>query len=721
MSQPCLHVTSEGAFLEPCVQGSALSRELERATTITPTSEFAKKKGLSQDFNAFALCRRPDARRLQLPRGFALQEAARRGWTIHTSQLLTPQARVFAASAGSLRELQYEICYHRFVPALCGVGTLAEALAQEKETREIRPVGGVVVLPCGYGKTRCVAEVATITQQRLLFVPPNGIIGEQSVLAFMKFLPGCRVVTLTSTAAPSSKKLKSKSRVVVGFTAKKKQCRRGEPDDEDPEDEDEPVDTTGWTATHLADQRRIDDADIVICAAPTLKAKRYPPAFYAQFGATVFDEAHRMCARGYAALLMQIHSPILLGITAEFERADGTYHVLHHCLGPALFEKRERDLGQERVTVRKVSVTTAVARRLFAENAAAVAAFCGTTEGFGGSPNFGATLTRVLGSLPFLELFAGVLEHARDEFPEDQSYLAHVSALRADVSPIAAPELCSLCERECSAFFRAGCTHDDALVCVPCTWTRWSAHADQCPFCDGASPGLLASCLQRREPQTEEEEEEEEASKKPKSKSKKAVATKSREELEMERQLEAARKCLRMSYFGRNQILVLCERVEPLCLLANALNRRLVGAHVTTHTHPESVVGVLAGAQVSPEDQVRARAKQFVFATNPRAKEGMDIPTLRQLFFLSPMKRTNQPIGRILRDISDEKFVYDWVYPQGVFCAQYFTRLKQYRAWKYIVRPFRLDRWLPGAAEMDSGTDAEPEAAAAAAEPDVGW
>ena len=163
----------------------------------------------------------------------------------------------------------------------------------------------------------------------------------------------------------------------------------------------------------------------------------------------------------------------------------------------------------------------------------------------------------------------------------------------------------------------------------------------------------------------------------------------------LEESMDMSREIYLATYFGRNQILILCDRVDPLLSLAEELKRLRPG---------EMDIGILAGDDVSEQDLQLARGKQIILATLLRAKIGMDIPTLNTVVFLSPMTTIRQSMGRSLRT-PGRKYVYDFIYPAKIFWLQFIRhRKKEYEEHKCKYENFLLPKVKAWLANQKKGT-----------------
>lgn len=93
-----------------------------------------------------------------------------------------------------------------------------------------------------------------------------------------------------------------------------------------------------------------DEFDITIAMIQTLTSRKYPSSLFEHIGLIVGDEVHHSSAKQTTALFFTLPPCKTLGLTATFERSDGTLHVINKFFGDIVFEKLDRDISMN-VTV----------------------------------------------------------------------------------------------------------------------------------------------------------------------------------------------------------------------------------------------------------------------------------------------------------------------------------------------------------------------------------
>ena len=138
--------------------------------------------------------------------------------------------------------------------------------------------GGLVVLPCGYGKTVCALYIAHKMKRRTLVLVHKSFLVEQWQERAISFLPGVSVGKIQQNVI---------------------QC----------------------------------DADIVIGMVQSISKREYSQEVMNKFGTVIIDEAHHMSAPIFHKALRQIPAKYVVGLSATPERKDGMSKLLYWSMG----------------------------------------------------------------------------------------------------------------------------------------------------------------------------------------------------------------------------------------------------------------------------------------------------------------------------------------------------------------------------------------------------
>lgn len=143
------------------------------------------------------------------------------------------------------------------------------------------PHGGLLVLPCGYGKTVCALWLAHKLGRRTLVLVHKGFLVSQWHERAAGFLPGA---------------------------------------------------TVGKIQQNVVDA----DADIVVGMVHSIAKRDYPTEVLSTFGTVIVDEAHHMSAPFFNKALRKggLKAKYILGLSATPERKDGLTPLLYYSMGP---------------------------------------------------------------------------------------------------------------------------------------------------------------------------------------------------------------------------------------------------------------------------------------------------------------------------------------------------------------------------------------------------
>lgn len=99
---------------------------------------------------------------------------------------------------------------------------------------------------------------------------------------------------------------------------------------------------------------QVEGCDVVIGMLKSLSSRDYTDAIYSQFGMLVVDEAHHIAAQTFSQSVMKIRPRFTLGLSATPERRDGLSFVLYHYLGPIIHQERRTNSNQVLVKALKL-------------------------------------------------------------------------------------------------------------------------------------------------------------------------------------------------------------------------------------------------------------------------------------------------------------------------------------------------------------------------------
>ena len=94
-----------------------------------------------------------------------------------------------------------------------------------------------------------------------------------------------------------------------------------------------------------ADKFDVEGKDIVISMLQSISVKDYSDSVFSQFDFAIFDECHHLAAQVFSKALLRIGSKYLLGLSATPNRADGCQDIFFYSIGPIIYkiERPEND------------------------------------------------------------------------------------------------------------------------------------------------------------------------------------------------------------------------------------------------------------------------------------------------------------------------------------------------------------------------------------------
>jgi superfamily II DNA or RNA helicase len=148
--------------------------------------------------------------------------------------------------------------------------------------------GGLLELPCAYGKTTLSLYICSELKVKTLVIVHKEFLLNQWVERIREFLPTARVGRIQGTTID------------------------------------------------------IENKDIVIGMLQSLSMKDYPDGTFSSFGLTIIDEVHHISSEVFSCALFKIVTKYMLGLSATMNRKDGTTKVFKMFLGDVVY-KGDRD------------------------------------------------------------------------------------------------------------------------------------------------------------------------------------------------------------------------------------------------------------------------------------------------------------------------------------------------------------------------------------------
>lgn len=170
----------------------------------------------------------------------------------------------------------------------------------------------------------------------------------------------------------------------------------------------------------------VEGKDIVIGMLQTLYDREFPEGAFDPFGLTIVDEVHRIGSCQFSKALLRIQTPLMLGVTATLDRKDGLTKVIHHFMGPLIYngtgDDKTKTEGCETVLVRGMKFISPDTE------------FNEVVTDYRGNPMFSTMITKLCAHGPRTKFLVQVLTDLVKESPEAQILvLGHNRSLLVDL------------------------------------------------------------------------------------------------------------------------------------------------------------------------------------------------------------------------------------------------------------------------------------------------
>jgi len=168
---------------------------------------------------------------------------------------------------GKLREVQQE-----------PINAFIENVNKKKK------LGGIISVPCGFGKTIMAIYVACYFKKKTLFISHKDFLNEQFINSIKMFVPEARI---------------------------------------------------GKIKQNKVD---VENKDIVIATLQSLAIRDYDPSIFNDFGLVIIDECHHIASEVFSRAFRKMNIRITLGLSATLNRKDGLRKVFEWYLGKSVYK-----------------------------------------------------------------------------------------------------------------------------------------------------------------------------------------------------------------------------------------------------------------------------------------------------------------------------------------------------------------------------------------------
>jgi len=161
-------------------------------------------------------------------------------------------------------------------------------------------LGGIISVPCGFGKTIMAIYVACYFKKKTLFISHKDFLNEQFITSVKEFVPSCKI---------------------------------------------------GKIKQNKID---VDGKDIVIATLQSLALRDYEPSLFKDFGLVIVDECHHIASEVFSRAFRKMNIRISLGLSATLNRKDGLRKVFEWYLGKSVFNyKIDKNSSEMKVQIHK--------------------------------------------------------------------------------------------------------------------------------------------------------------------------------------------------------------------------------------------------------------------------------------------------------------------------------------------------------------------------------
>lgn len=247
--------------------------EIKRELTVRPQTQHGIGPGFGPSFKVFRAVRGTETSSLVVPRYYGLER--------------------FGPPSRDTRKPHAPSSGYRFVGRLRDATRQPEAFAAGTKAFEEKG-GGVLSLPCGYGKTTVSLALSAHLKVRTMIVVHKEFLANQWVEKIKEFCPSA---------------------------------------------------TIGRVQGDIFDVEK----DFVIAMIQTMSQREFEKDAFDSIGLLVVDEAHHIGAPAFSQFMFKICPRWTLGLTATPERKDGLTRLLYWFLGPEFFRVERVNQGTTRV------------------------------------------------------------------------------------------------------------------------------------------------------------------------------------------------------------------------------------------------------------------------------------------------------------------------------------------------------------------------------------
>lgn len=169
-------------------------------------------------------------------------------------------------------------------------------------------MGGLLSLPCGFGKTVCALYLASYFKKKTLIICHTNFLIDQWIERIHQYIPTAKVGKI-----------------------KQNKCE-------------------------------VENRDIVIASLQSISMRDYDNGIFEQFGFVISDECHHISAEVFSRCLPKITNKRMLGLSATLKRKDGLSKVFEWFIGKSVYEIKRKDSEVKVLVIRYYDPHTAYSK-----------------------------------------------------------------------------------------------------------------------------------------------------------------------------------------------------------------------------------------------------------------------------------------------------------------------------------------------------------------------
>ena len=187
------------------------------------------------------------------------------------------------------------------------VGKLREAQMEPvnnflEAARNPRKMGGIISVPCGFGKTIMSLYIACALKKKTMFISHKDFLNQQFIETVKEFAP---------------------------------------------------VASIGIIKQNKVD---VENKDFIIASLQSLAMRDYDSKIFEDIGFVIIDEVHHTGAQVFCRAFKKLNTPIILGLSATLNRKDGMRKVFEYYIGGSVYSVKNKEYTDVIVNIHKYYV-----------------------------------------------------------------------------------------------------------------------------------------------------------------------------------------------------------------------------------------------------------------------------------------------------------------------------------------------------------------------------